>query len=257
MSLSFVNSTADRVEVSASLSRTPDAVSFLLWHYANTQTANRRLWGIGDSATFANDFKWTFGAATTLNTSFSRAVGSAAATGNKTYTTNKWWFNAVTLTVGAAPKIFFGDLTTSVVEDGYSSSGAGTSGSLIDDSGVIFRIGNIEGFPFGSTPTSAYEGRIAVFARVDRDMPLGELKDWQFRPRVVANTAMYFQLGYNGTGTQPDWSGNGFSGTVTGATINTHVPLSPFFGFDLGWQGAFTAAVAAATTKRLAALGVG
>ena len=51
-------------------------------------------------------------------------------------------------------------------------------------------------------------------------------------------------------GTQPDWSGNGNSGAVTGATVADHVPLGPPFGFDPEWQGITTVAAGGVTMPR-------
>ena len=39
-------------------------------------------------------------------------------------------------------------------------------------------------------------------------------------------------LGYNGTGTQPDWSGNANSCTVSGATLSNHAPIGAPFAFN-------------------------
>lgn len=47
-----------------------------------------------------------------------------------------------------------------------------------------------------------------------------------------------------GASPEPDFSGNGRNGTVSGATITDHAPIPPPFGFDMGWQGTFTAAAA-------------
>ena len=77
------------------------------------------------------------------------------------------------------------------------------------------------------------------------DLALAEIQRQQFRPHPLASTLVFCMLGYAGTGTQPDWSGNGNNGTVTGATVADHVPLGAF-GFQ-GWPGAFTAAAVVAT----------
>jgi hypothetical protein len=52
-------------------------------------------------------------------------------------------------------------------------------------------------------------------------------------PRPIAGCVGFWHLGANGVGTQPDWSGNANAGTVTGATVSDHVPLGPWFGYDL------------------------
>lgn len=126
--------------------------------------------------------------------------------------------------------IFVGSLTTAMTESTYSAN-ADPDGTISSDAGDALNIGNTGG------DNNAMEGDIAVAAVINRTLTLGEMQDWQFYPRVIADTKLFMHLGYNGTGTQPDWSGNGNHGTVTGAVVSDHVPLGPPFGFDLGWQG--------------------
>src|SRR3990172_4138139 len=49
-------------------------------------------------------------------------------------------------------------------------------------------------------------------------------------------------IGVRGSSPDPDWSGQANNMTVAGTTVADHVRLGLPFGFDLGWQGAFTAA---------------
>ena len=63
-------------------------------------------------------------------------------------------------------------------------------------------------------------------------LSLAEITQHWMRSQNHANSKVLMHVGYNGTGTQADWSGHGNSGTVTGATVSAHVPLGPQFGFD-------------------------
>lgn len=77
-------------------------------------------------------------------------------------------------------------------------------------------------------------------------LTLGELESVRYRGGFSTRAAL-FQLALFGTGSpEPDWSGNANNGTVTGAIQGDHAPAGPMFGFDYGWQGAFTAAAPAA-----------
>ena len=153
-------------------------------------------------------------------------------------TSNKWYFVAVSFASASTPvvHIYVGDLSTLAVESTYGTSIDG-SGALETDAANNLRIGS------SGTSNINWRGRIALYHLVGSELSLGQIKEQQFRPHVVANSKLFMHLGYNGTGTQPDWSGNFNSGAVTGATVAPHVSLGPSFGFDSDWQGAFTAAV--------------
>ena len=65
----------------------------------------------------------------------------------------------------------------------------------------------------------------------NRRLSLGELKTQQFAPHPVSETVLFVPLGFNGTGTQADWSGNGNNCKVTGATQSADVPIATFSAF--------------------------
>jgi hypothetical protein len=76
------------------------------------------------------------------------------------------------------------------------------------------------------SPTSAISGRMGATAYLGSSLlTLGEIQSWQFAPRMMAGCVGFWRLGDNGTGTQPDLSGNGNNGTVTGATQSDNPPL--------------------------------
>jgi hypothetical protein len=72
----------------------------------------------------------------------------------------------------------------------------------------------------------------------------------------VPQPAWAVNLGYQGTGTQLDYTGGGKNGTVTGATVSDHQPIPTFFGFSPDRDpGGFTAL--SGTLKKFLLLGVG
>lgn len=140
---------------------------------------------------------------------------------------------------GEIVNIYVGDLTTEAVESTYGVANDG-SGTNTTDAADSLGIGNR--LPTANLP---WNGQIAIVAYCNVALSLAQCRDWQWRPRKIASAVLYSHYGFNGTGTQPDWSGNGNSGTVTSATVADHVPLGPAFGFDLGWQGEVAAAATA------------
>ena len=105
-------------------------------------------------------------------------------------------------------------------------------------------VGNSPGF------VDAFVGRIGFFGVWNRAMPLGEIVSHQWCPRKTSGCDALYHLGFNGVAAQPDWSGSGNTGTVTGATVSDHVPLSSPFGLRHGWRGAFTPAAAVVLPPR-------
>lgn len=153
---------------------------------------------------------------------------------------NTWHLVAVTYNraggAGEVINIYVGSLTAEAVESSYGTSTDGAGAETSDAANNLF-VGNISAF------NRAPAGRIACFTYVDALLTLSQIRSWQFRPRKLVNAVIYSQYGFNGIGTQPDWSGNGNNGTVTTATVADHVPLGPSFGLDLEGQGIVTAAV--------------
>ena len=99
---------------------------------------------------------------------------------------------------------------------GFRNVGAGASTA---DAGEVLTIGNTNGL------NVSYQGDIGLFMMHNKRMTLGELRQQQFRTHPVSGTVVFNILGYNGTGTQPDLSGNFNSGAVTGASQTEHVPV--------------------------------
>lgn len=150
----------------------------------------------------------------------------------------KWCFLACVMNsagVNSDQQVFVGSLTSAVTEaSAYDLQGVGSG--THDDAGADALIGH------NTAAGSSIDGFVAWMGIWNRALTLGELQAQQFHPHVTAGCVGFYHLGWTGTGTQPDWSGNENVGTVTGATVGNHVPLGPAFGFDENWYAAAVAA---------------
>jgi hypothetical protein len=225
MALTFGAATSDRVHVAASSSVNDlSAWTWVLWVYITTLTNFRHFFGKGSGVAGGyRCYEPGGGNNDQVRLDLARATTDlGVATDNADLTTNKWWCIAVTFDAGASAgelvHIYRGDLTAALTECTYGTYGEG-AGAVQSDAGEDIDIANNEAFG------SALQGRVAIAALFNRALSQQELVAWQFRPRVLGGCVGFWQLGWNGTGTQPDWSGNGNSGTVTGATVADHVPL--------------------------------
>lgn len=147
------------------------------------------------------------------------------------FTTNSWQFFAVTMDTGAGTgakvKVYRGTLSAAPVASTMSvdNEGAGLHshstysmflGVSADDEPCLCRLANV-----------AFIDNVVLSANQIKTL-------WMSRGTIPAfgTRRGYWELGFNGTSTQPDWSGNGYNGTVTGATVVPHVPLRPPFAFE-------------------------
>ena len=157
-----------------------------------------------------------------------RASASLTVISNTTpLSTGSWQFVAATWDGSGAngdQELFHGDLGTTVTETTYATQEVG-SGAQGDDSGVEMSIGNVPDGGLGGA--GAFNGRIAFVHILDTDLTVGQISAQQFKPHVTENTLVFMWVGFNGTGTQPDWStgGSNHQGTVTGTTIAGGVPI--------------------------------
>lgn len=156
--------------------------------------------------------------------------------------TGSWHFVSYTFdnagSTGSRTHIYIGGVSTVAAEPTYSLTDDG-GGTYTADAAANYYVGN------NGNIANSFDGKIAWHGCWNRVLPLSEILAQQFRPHVTSGCVLFCHYGFNGTGSQADWSGNGNAGTVTGATVADHVSLGPPFGFDLGWQGAFAAAAAA------------
>lgn len=193
----------------------------------------------------------TFGGAPVLALITDRAYDTTtmvAESVDNTLVAGKWQF--VGFTDGGAgvnPKLLAGDLTTLCVEPSYRAAVTAPAGALTSDAAANVLIGNRD----RATPSDSMSGAIAWAGIYSADLSVAECQAIQFRTaKHLSTNVLNMHLGYNGTGTQPDWSGSGNNGTVTGATVADHVPLGPQWGFE----GAVPYEVAAASGRIMSSL---
>jgi hypothetical protein len=244
MSLLFGGATSDRVSYNVpSVLENFTAWTFWAWVYPTTIGATRAIFHHGISSG-TSGFK-NFGVRNTGQMSIDSEFTTTEANGRSTngaghiLTANKWWFVAGVLDSSKVPHTFMGDLTTTVYENTYATQTTGVGTNVSDATGVG-AIGNRDDNTF------AFQGRIAVCGYENIGMTLAELKRLQFQPHKTASTKLLYRLGFNGTGTQPDMSGNGTGGTVTGATLAADVPIISISGRDT--RARYTVAAAAPNT---------
>lgn len=127
-------------------------------------------------------------------------------------------------TGATAPHIYCCDTTgaTGLVEaSSYVTQTTGGTGAG-DDSASAMRVGGNQ----SGSPGNSLDGKIATFRLFTRVLSLAEADALTREPKLVlANCVLDCHYGFNGTGSQPDWSGNGNTGTVTGATVADHPPV--------------------------------
>jgi len=230
MALNFITTDANKVDFgSAANLDNLDPFTFWGWIRPTSLVDNTKIYA-KHTTNINHRFRLT---GTTGNMSFFRLRAGGQLhyrTDDDPLSVNNWNFVAVTFdtanAAGELVNIYTGGLTALAAESTYNLTDD-FSGALDDDSAENFVVGN------GPGSTSAFIGDIAVFGFIARELTLDELISLQFNPRVVADTRVFSHLGFNGTGTQPDWSGNGSDGTVTGTTIVDHVPLVSPFGYNV------------------------
>ncbi len=230
MALTFGAATSDRVACgSNAVLDNLNPLTILAWVYPTTLTAGRFICNKGTGLHTQNGFPLS-GTGGDIEYIRGRATTDADRWTNSTplATLNKWYCVAATFDSTQTPNshIYTGTLTTMMAEATYNASSADGSGAVFDDSANNFVIGNKNAASFNS----AFQGRLAVLAYFNRVLTLGEIKSWQFNPRKLSGCVGFWILGFNGTGNQPDLSGNFNAGTVTGAAVSGHVPLRPAFG---------------------------
>lgn len=222
MSLVFGGATSHRVDVGSAASL--DALNpytVLAWIYPTAGAGTRRIWTKGATTnirslnTDNNSYTISIGRATTNSSALATVANMS------TWALNKWCFVGGTCNTTTATdnRIWHGDLTTLAAEAAAYSSQTLGSGAVGSDAAVNGIIGNRD-----ANDQSMF-GRIGVIAVFNRALTLAEVQSWQQRPRILSGCVGLWWLGQNGTGAQADHSGNGNTGTVTGATLGDMFPL--------------------------------
>jgi hypothetical protein len=247
MALDFTNNATDRVNHgSAAILDDLDPITYLIWCYPTTLTTSimfdkrtasdrgyRMLYTVsGDELQFQMD----------------RNVGVnpiAIETNGSFLTVNTWQFlGAVADSSGAAgdQKLFRGTLTSAVTEAGSYANQTVGSGFVENNASGEQLVGNRRDLDFN------YEGHIAWAGIWNVALTDGQIRAQQFRPYPTSGCVLFCHYGFNGTGTQVDYSGNGNAGTVTGATQSVHAPVATRW-FSIPWTPVTVAAPEGRTTK--------
>lgn len=231
MSLSFTAATTNRVAYGTALGNWT-AGSWVFWYYPTTLASFVSIVQLYGSSAVPS----IIGGVTTseLRMVWRRGAGGSNMTyetNNASITTNKWWYVGATVdqSAGAGVKVKFyvGDLSTLAV---LKTNGTTTdvSSGYVTNNGATFYVGDNA---TDVTPQVMRFACVQFFPSIV--LTLAEIQALQFRfGPWRTGVKLFSHLGFNGTGTQPDWSGNGNAGTVTGAAVAPHVPLRPFFGAD-------------------------
>jgi hypothetical protein len=183
-----------------------------------------------DGTNFSRLFIVTTGA---IEFAKSRSGGTLVATSSSTPATAGVWQSAIATwdTAGANgdQHLYHGLFSGVIAELPYSQQVV--SSGTHDDSSGNWVVGHRD------NDTAAFGGRIALMMVWNRQLSLGEIRDQQRNPHVTSGCILMCHYGFNGTGAQPDWSGKGHTGTVTGATVADHAPFGDLWDDAADFEG--------------------
>lgn len=246
MALTFGALTSDTVSVGSGASLDNlDPWTMLAWVYPTTFTAGRIILQKGQLGTNTRKLMSVQASGALQGFADRASVDCNYVSTSAQMALNTWCFVAVSYNSASTPVIqmYSGRLGVAAAAVASFSTSTNGSGATQADAAENMHIGNS---PVGNV---AFQGRIAVAAYVNAELSLGQILDWQFRPRVVPSTKGFWILGHDGASAVPDLSGNGNAGAITGATLTPdHVPLPMPFGRADGWAP-YVVAAAAATQK--------
>lgn len=203
-----------------------DPLTVLLWVRPTTFTgANGVLYSKG--ATDPTEKRMTVIATTgTIRVVIDRATTDMTYDTSTALTVDVWTFVAITFNsangANELANVYIGTLSALATEAAYTSRTDG-SGAVVSEATEAARWGNSAG------SAANFMGHFGIGQIVNRELTLGEVQQWQFRPRNITGAVVLHPFGYNGTGTQADLTGNGNAGTVTGCVASSNPPLGPFF----------------------------
>lgn len=230
MSLTFTGGNTDNLSIGANAAlQGLTSVTFALWAKPSALAGARYLFGSryeagGVSATGCQ-MNNTSGH---IRMSMIGGVNHNYVANNLGLTVGVWSFVAGVMVFGTSGNIYIGSLTSLAVETTYSTQQNGSVRGA--ETGGNFLIGNRNASSAVGTINS-FAGDVAWFQFYNRALTLGEVQSLQFSPRLVLSGCVDFHIPgiVAAASSQPDWSGNGNAGTVTGATEIANAPISLLF----------------------------
>jgi hypothetical protein len=229
MALVFGALTTDKVDCgsAASLDDIPSAAfTVYAWVYRTANGANQHIFSKDNSfpsgwSLTANNVSGTDGELRFVvfrNTSTATDWADAISVSG-TIPLNTWTFVAGRYDPATTPqmKLYAGGLTTPVAEvASYFRQQDGT-GSFLSDAAANLYVGNLQ-----RSTTLPFLGRIQRGGLIPGALALGDLQILQYGTLVQAAAfAPKLLFDFQATGTQLDFSGNGNTGTITGATTGS------------------------------------
>lgn len=231
MSLNFVTADGDLVDYGDVLTELMGAAHTLVfWFKPDSISDDFRVFHRKKRNHLYNGFSAGDGARITREV---RTTGGsdALSKSNTILAVGAWSFVAITYDGALTqPTIYHGSLTAAPTDQ--TGSGNNGSGTYEADTGSVMSI--------SSTGNAAAGGSFSMFQIYDAELSLDDItKIWWSRDNGPSSLQLWTELGYNpAADTQEDFSGNGLTGTVTGATVSDDAPIGPPFGFDMPWQQA-------------------
>lgn len=202
------------------------------WANPTAVTVGRRIYQKGVIATDSTTVNFSIRdtASGDLSFFYSRATTSLNVRSNASLVTaSAWQYLCVVWDEAGASTdqiLYRGTLTAAATAPGSYAAQVVGSGSHPTDAAANAVVGN------KANDSNPMIGSMSTIQIWNRRLSASEIIASQFRPRMSSGCVMFMRLGFNGTGTQVDLSGNGNTGAVTGATVGDEVPLGSYFGFD-------------------------
>lgn len=241
MSLRFTDASGHRVNFgSAATLDNMTSFTWLQWFNPATlaTSTNRELVGKLRTSDFLQGFacyQYTAAGVLEFDVSDASTYGRIHIASTNVWTTATWQLIAVTVSHGTSGlnDIYRGTLTANAVsvKDGVASTYAAPVS--YDDSANSLVVAATT-----SSSTESLPADFSYFAIYPRVLTLSEIQQWQWQPQNLPNgrPVIFSALGWNGTGTQTDWSGSNNVGTISGSpTVVPNAPVrNPFAGQDWG-----------------------
>lgn len=225
-SLTFGAATSDNIRypTSSAAVHDLDPATFCAWVRPTTFTTNRRFYQITTPAATGRrlmsihattgDFKDLI--------STTGTVAEFQSTSTPLAPLGTWKFVCERFRTSANPRVnaFVGTATSTIAEISYQTRVDGT-GPISTSTGGFFGIANNA----SGTANASFQGQIAFVSYMNAFLERYQMAMIQWCPVTAKlfNSKLHVIVGVN-TSIQPDWSGNGGRGVITGATYS---PITP------------------------------